>query len=278
MTKDDISGILTFFTERSEFNYVPADKALSPGLAGMKIFDAPLVAIGSAADNLFPDMQKPEAIGEHFILPDGWLPGAKTVISFFFPFTDSVRDSNKKDMSWPSNEWLHGRIEGQELVRAACLCLLAELEHAGYPSVCPVLDSRFRDSIGTKSLMEGREVFFSSNWSERHAAFVCGLGTFGLSKGLITEKGVAGRFGSVISSLQIDADKRNYNAIYEYCSMCGSCAENCPAFAISGEEGKKHPPCSAFIGSVRERHSPWYGCGKCQVNVPCERGIPRRRI
>ena len=37
----------------------------------------------------------------------------------------------------------------------------------------------------------------ASCWSERHAAFVSGLGTFGLCDGLITPVGKAMRCGSV---------------------------------------------------------------------------------
>ena len=34
---------------------------------------------------------KKEAVGEQFLLPDAWLPDAKSVISFFIPFTDEVK-------------------------------------------------------------------------------------------------------------------------------------------------------------------------------------------
>jgi epoxyqueuosine reductase len=115
---------------------------------------------------------------------------------------------------------------------------------------------------------------FTSNWSERHVAFVCGLGTFGLSKGLITPKGVAGRFASIITELYLPPDKREYEDIYEYCSMCGKCAKNCPANAITIENGKNDYACFAFLKKTSEKYKPRYGCGKCQVGVPCESRIP----
>ena len=34
-----------------------------------------------------------------------------------------------------------------------------------------------------------------------HAAYLCGLGTFGLSRGIITKPGMAGRFGSIMKTL-----------------------------------------------------------------------------
>ena len=103
---------------------------------------------------------------------------------------------------------------------------------------------------------------------------MCGLGTFGLSKGLITRKGIAGRFGSIITELSILPDKRNYQDIYEYCNMCGECGKNCPVNAISIVKGKDHVICSKFIDKTEEKHKPRYGCGKCQIGVSCESSIP----
>ncbi|MDR2480411.1 MAG: 4Fe-4S binding protein [Treponema sp.] len=62
--------------------------------------------------------------------------------------------------------------------------------------------------------------------------------------------------------------------MYECCIRCGSCVSNCPVRAISLERGKDHPPCSAFLERTREQCKPRYGCGKCQVQVPCESGVP----
>jgi len=275
MTKELIINKIRTFTEQSESNFVSKEKALSPNLVGMKIYDPPLVAFASASDELFLKMKEPKAIGSHFMLPSEWLAGAKTVISIFFPFTDNIREANKLDMSWPSNEWMHGRIEGQVLIKNVCLYLKSEIELAGYNAISPPFDSRFITTTSKALVIEDKSIFFTSNWSERHAAFVCGLGTFGLSKGLITEKGMAGRFGSLITSLEIKPDTRKYDSLYGYCIMCAKCAKNCPVHAISKEEGKNHSICSNFIDTVMEKHKPWYGCGKCQVNVPCEKRTPR---
>ena len=57
--------------------------------------------------------------------------------------------------------------------------------------------------------------------------------------------------------------------------MCGACMR-CPGGAITLEEGKSHTACSAYVNKMREKYAPRFGCGKCQVKVPCERGIPKR--
>jgi len=177
---------------------------------------------------------------------------------------------NRREKTWPSEEWLHGRIEGQAFLNKLCMHLKSVLIDEGYDSLVPALDERFwSNNDGTK-----HKAKFTSNWSERHVAFVCGLGTFGLSKGLITPKGIAGRLGSIITELYLPPDKREYENIYEYCSMCGKCVKNCPVDAITIEKGKDHYPCSAFVDKTSEKYKPRYGCGKCQVAVPCESRIP----
>lgn len=283
MDKKDIVKMATCFVENSEHNLIPEEIALSDTVVGLKIFEAPIFEFGAADDQYFKVLKEPSVIGEHFMPPQDWLPQPKTVISFFLPFTEAVKKGNRRDMSWPSEEWLHGRIEGQALVIKLCQYLSSELINAGYKSLAPSLDERFwaqmGQNIGTQnsdnnSINDG---LFTSNWSERHVAFICGLGTFGLSKGLITEKGIAGRFGSIITELELPPNTRIYESIYGNCSMCGACVKNCPVNAISLDKGKNHELCHKFINKTQEKHKPRYGCGKCQVGVPCESRIPKKR-
>ncbi len=265
MDKEKLKRSAESFVKNSEHNYIASETAISGTVAGMRIYDEPIFGFCSADDEFLVRLREPAAIGEHFQPPGGWLPEAKTVISFFLPFSEKVRKGNGSDMTWPSEEWLHGRIEGQAMLLKLCEQLKTELADAGYKSVVPAADARF----WTKN--------FTSNWSERHIAFACGLGTFGLSKGLITRKGIAGRFGSIITELHLEPSRREYEDIYEYCSMCGKCAKNCPAGAITMESGKNHRICSDFLDITAEKFKPRYGCGKCQVRVPCESGIPKRK-
>lgn len=274
MDKQYLIKIARDFVESSEDNYISKEVAISEKVEGMKIFETPIFAFGSADDEYFTLLKQPSAIGEHFMLPKEWLPQARTVISFFLPFSEEVRIGNRRDKSWPSEEWLHGRIEGQAFVNKLCMHLKSVLINAGYNSLVPALDERFWSNNHSAK----HDIKFTSNWSERHVAFVCGLGTFGLSKGLITSKGVAGRFGSIITELYLPPDKREYEDIYEYCSMCGKCVKNCPVNAISIENGKNHYICSEFLDKTGEKYKPRYGCGKCQVDVPCESRIPKRNV
>ncbi|MCL2128225.1 MAG: 4Fe-4S binding protein, partial [Treponema sp.] len=176
------------------------------------------------------------------------------------------------DMNRPADEWLHARYEGQEFQAKTCRFAANLLEKEGFPTVAPMTDPRYT-SGNPRFPDKARQEHHTSNWSERHVAYACGLGTFGLSAGLITAKGVAGRFISLVTGARFEENRRFYAKFDEYCIHCGACVRNCPAKAISAEAGKSHPPCSEFLNSIG-RQGVRYGCGKCQVNVPCENGIP----
>ncbi|MGD0231350.1 MAG: epoxyqueuosine reductase, partial [Syntrophorhabdales bacterium] len=128
----------------------------------------------------------------------------------------------------------------------------------------------------------------ASPWSERHAAYISGLGTFGLCDGLITPLGKAVRCGSVVSRLSIPPTPRPYDGIHAYClfftqGVCGKCIGRCPAGAIS-REGHDKLKCQAYIETVSAAHArekygiESYGCGLCQTKVPCESRIPSSKV
>lgn len=271
MTKTELIRTAENYIEHSKDNYISEETALTKKVAGLKLFDAPILAFGDAKDDCFKELKQPSAIGEHYLLPKDWLLSAQTVITFFLPFTEEVRKGNQRNMTWPSDEWLHARIEGQMLVNKLCMHLKSLLIDAGYQALVPTLDERFWSNTDSTA----HPVSFTSNWSERHAAYICGLGTFGLSKGLITKKGMAGRFGSILTNLYLEPDMREYHELYEYCSMCGRCVKNCPVNAITKAGGKNNSLCSEFLDETKVKHDPRYACGKCQVHVPCEAMIPK---
>lgn len=274
MNKTDICNAAAHFVETSKDNYISKEVALSPRLIGLKMFEEPIFSFGSADDPYFTALKHPSAIGTHFLSPSQWLAEAKTVISFFLPFSQPVKKSNNKDSIWPSEEYLHSRIEGQQFINKLAIYLNSLLLSASYNSIIPSLNEKFWHKRAFNPDTPHPQASFTSNWSERHVAFVCGLGTFGLSKGLITKKGVAGRFASIITELKLPPDTRSYQTIYEYCCYCGACAKKCPARAISLKDGKNHLACSAFLDKTAEKFAPRHACVKCQIGVPCESKIP----
>ncbi len=237
-------------------------------------YDAPLLGIASASDTLFTDMKKEGVIGTHYLLPAEWLPGAASVIVYFLPFTKEIRHSNYSS-GLVSTEWLHARFRGEEFNNCMRRLIISEIDAVGGRAVAPVLQPEFTTDY---------EVC-TSNWSERHAAYIAGLGTFSLNKGLITAKGMAGRFGSVITDLPLTPTKRDYDSPFQYCpaisdGSCGICIERCPVSCIT-PEGKNKITCHHYlfiedpVKETKERFGyPYSTCGKCYTNVPCEDRIP----
>ena len=241
----------------------------------LDMLSEPLIGFASAEDPLFEQYKQPDVIGPCFLSPTEWLPEAKTVISMFFPYTEQMRNGEKTDTKYPSYEWLYGRIEGHAFVTDYITKVQEWFTLQGIKSCVPTLDERFQ--WAKDEFAEGNERNFHtrSSWSERHAAYACGLGTFGLSKGLITKAGVAGRFSSIIIDVPVTPDVREYTGIYDYCTRCGMCAERCPSGAITLEHGKNHYRCSNFLAETKKMFAPRYSCGKCQTDVPCEYQIPQ---
>jgi len=269
MDKNKIITIAENFISNSPNNFITKEVALNPQCVGLKIYEAPIFAFGAANDEIYTKYKSSDVIGSHFLSPAEWLPTAQTVISFFLPYTNKIKTANSTDNRQPAAEWLHGRYEGQNLLVQLTEYLVKTISDAGFNAVAPSTDQRYKSG--------GENIKFTSNWSERHIAFACGLGTFGLSKGIITKKGMGGRLGSIVTELDLPKDTRTYSGVYEYCNMCGACINRCPVQAISFDGGKNSSICGDFIDKTRETYNPRYGCGKCQVGVPCESEIPFKR-
>ena len=274
MDINDLIKSAARFLEESELNYISKEIAISEEVVGLKIFNEPIFGVSSVDDDYYNFLKNPSIIGDHFLLPKEWLPEAKSVISFFLPFTEAVRASNRIDRLWTSDEWAHGYVHGQKLLIELSKFLTSQLIKGGYNSLIPYTDSKYWTQNMPKEDSLHPEVPFTSNWSERHVAFISGLGTFGLSKGIITEKGMAGRLSSIITELSLPPTERKYSDILEYCTMCGSCIINCPPRAITMEDGKNHIRCSKYLNAIAKKFNSRRGCGKCQVSVPCESRIP----
>ena len=285
MENKELIDKIVNFVVNSKDNFVADEDAIYPNLAGMKIYEDPLVGFAHADDELFiTEVKKEGVIHPEYLAPLEWLPSAKTVISFFLPFTKEVKNSNRNKTDTPyepdipqrcSTEWLHARIEGQIFLDKITDYIQSILEDEGFETICPTTSGKLRKITP-----------YISTWSERHAAYAAGLGTFGLSKGLITQKGMAGRFGSVITNAEFNADIRPYSKPFEYCIMCGACMMKCPVGAIDKARGcalgKDQLICGPYVlGSYLPPHGSnkriRYGCGKCQSGVPCESSIPLKK-
>ena len=252
-----------------------ADMQKVLGAEEFTFFDMPLIGIGSADDPLFEKFKEPEAVGAQFILPQQWLSGAKSVISIFVPYSAAVKKANsrcsKEDIA---PEYIYAKNYTVPYIDALIGQIVQMIKAEGYSAVVPSAESaRMKEAVTNP---DGSKIKYTSGWSERHIAYLCGLGSFGISGALITPKGGSGRFISIVTDMPLEADERPYSEVYEYCTVCGACAVRCPADAITKEKGKDKAKCSAFVNITKDRYAPSYGCAKCQCGVPCANGIPKR--
>lgn len=247
-------------------------------------WDTPLVAFSSGSDPLYAEF--PEHIGDFYwtpqqafsrVYPD--VPAEElTVISWVLPQTKATKLDNRKQDKYPAERWARSRKFGEEFNDALHDTLVKALTDAGVNAMAP---SRHEDWEWLKS----EQVGITSTWSHRHAAYVAGLGTFGLCDALITPAGKAMRCGSIIARINIPPTPRPYQDRNAYClyfakGTCGACMRRCPVGAIT-PEGHNKEACKKYVlentkAYVKEEIGfDIYGCGLCQVGVPCESCIPK---
>ncbi len=99
MSVEELTYALETYIRESPRNYVDEAMALVPSDVGQRLYDTPLVRVGSADDPEWEEMKRPEAvIGHLFRTPKEWLPEAVSVVSYFAPFSDFVVEGNQNAM------------------------------------------------------------------------------------------------------------------------------------------------------------------------------------
>jgi epoxyqueuosine reductase len=201
------------------------------------------------------------------------------VISICFPQTMESKKSQALETVCPSREWIVTRGEWEPLIREFSEKLTQTLENKGVRSASiELLPGLMVHKDGNLGL--------SATWSHRHAAYISGLGTFGLSDGLITKKGKAVRFTSLVVESPLPVEVRPYENHQEWClyykdGSCGVCMNRCPIQAIT-EQGHDKNACADYedVFSVKywpkdiDRGNYILGCGLCQAGIPCQNFRP----
>jgi epoxyqueuosine reductase QueG len=254
---------------------------------GEKAWDPPRLAVARGDDPLFLRLKR--MIGPFFwtpeeayalAYPDHPAPAAELrVISYVLPQTPATRADQSRQQTLPAERWARSRFHGEQFNCELRLHLAATLTSAGFPSLAP-------ERLPEFAYRQSERFGLASNWSERHAAFIAGLGTFGLSDGLITRWGKAVRFGSVVARIELPVTPRPYGDDHQaWClwyakKTCGACVRRCPAEAITTCGGHDKKACFRYIREVTTPYTTeTFGtgatpCGLCQVKIPCERQIP----
>jgi epoxyqueuosine reductase len=256
--------------------------------ANDKAFDKPLVGFASGDDPVFEEFKRD--IGPFYmtpievfkkVYPDSTAKADElTVISWILPHIKQTKTDNRKENTYPSERWARGKKFGVLVNVKLQKHLINILGEAGYNAMAPCNPSCWSQQISSK-------YGDASTWSERHAAYVAGLGTFGLCDGLITPIGKAMRCGSIVAQIKIHPTKRPYKNHNEYClflseGTCGQCMKRCPTGAIT-EKGHNKEKCKAHVDGICVEYVKTNFnldinvCGLCQTKVPCESGIPKKQ-
>ena len=285
MKKPSFSKHPEKFIEKAIIQFTKKSPANRRKVDGGRYWDQPLVGFASGDDPLFKQYKK--IIGKYHLTPKeifeltfgkGQRPEQISVISWVLPASEDIRKSNRKEDRYPSLLWAHTRDFGEKFNVKLRDHIVSLLIKKGHPAVAPMNSPLWRR-------LKSPRIGHSSNWSERHIAYACGLGAFGLSDGFITPKGQAIRLGSVVTSLPLQASKKRFphpysNCLYYFNRTCKRCAERCPAGAITAR-GHDKDKCREYSYSVvkkakmKEYGVTVTGCGLCQTKVPCEFEIPK---
>ncbi|MBD3194087.1 MAG: epoxyqueuosine reductase [Candidatus Lokiarchaeota archaeon] len=275
--RDEING----FLEEHDSNKIQTDDSY--------IFDpSSLVGFVRGDDPIFEKYKeiigafhlKPREVFEKYCEKKKIEPNNKnvSVIAFILPISKQTKIENLEySQKWPSERWAHTRLYGEAANRKLQKHLVQLISKEGILALAPA-NERFLFKVNRKH----EKGVWASTWSHRHMAYAAGLGSFGLSDGFINEKGIAMRCGSIIVNEKLPSDNnKRPDDPYEYCSSCGRCIERCPVSAISFENGHDKQICSEHVMSSipiikKDFGINIYACGLCQVDVPCENGIPEK--
>jgi epoxyqueuosine reductase QueG len=266
-----------------EFNATSENSLMNP--QNEPAWDKPLVGFANGNDPLWDEYKK--HIGDFYWTPPEIFaltfpslsvkPDEITIISWILPQTKQTKLDHRKEKSLPSERWARSRKYGEDYNVKLRLYLVKTLTDGGFEVCAPILSPQWEMKVSERYGL-------ASRWSERHAAYAAGLGTFGLCDGLITPLGKAIRCGSVIARIAIAPTQRPYQDHHAYClfyskGICGKCIDRCPVGAIT-KNGHDKSKCQQYV-DVETRtfintHFGFdaYGCGLCQVGVPCESKIP----
>ena len=252
-----------------------------------KMWDVPLVGFSAGSDDYYSFFK--EDIGSFYWTPaeayalarseDSATDQDLVCISLVFPQAAVTKAEQSCNTTIPGSFWISSRNTWEPYIHSVCQNVVDELGAVGVRAVAV-------DLLPELVWLTSKRYGYAARWSHRHAAFVAGLGTFGLSDGLITTRGKAIRCTTILAMMSVEADKREYESHTEWCSYyrdgsCGVCIGRCPVGAIT-KNGHDKVACKAYEDHLREMliidgsMQPPYMlcCGLCQTCVPCQDRVP----
>jgi epoxyqueuosine reductase QueG len=218
----------------------------------------PIVAFADAQDPLFLKLK--EVVDFAHLLPSDLLADAKTVISYFIPFTTETVASNSKGKD-ASKQWVQSYTETNQLITDLNTALSEMFTNSSFKAAT---------TLPTHNFDEEKLV---SCWSQKHVAYVAGLGKFGLHHMIITEKGCCGRIGSIVTNAKIEPTQRipAEFCLYKLDGSCGVCIKKCVSKALKADSLDKQACYKECLRNAKTYAALGLAdvCGKCIAEIPC---------
>jgi epoxyqueuosine reductase QueG len=197
------------------------------------------------------------------------------VVAFFVPFDGELVRLQRHD-PYVNRAWAEAYIETNRLIESVCQVLGDALARKGVRAAWQQPTHNFD------------QVELVSCWSHKHVAYLCGLGSFGRHRMLVTTAGCAGRLGSLVidAALPVEAmalHRRTAEPNGKFCltrdgGFCDICIRRCPSGALTSD-GLDRQRCYRYLLEVNDRF-PDLGlcdvCGKCATG-PCALKMPECR-
>ncbi len=188
-----------------------------------QLFREAILAVSAADDMRYPQLK--QIIGPWHQNPNQLFEPAKTVISYFVPFSEQVVNA-------PKNSEQVAAIWGQ-----AYLSINAAFNDINQALAAALAEQNYQSfAIAATHTYSPQDL--QSMWSHRSAAVIAGLGHFGANRLVITEKGSGGRFSTLLTDAPaaliegaITSPAKDY-CLYNTNESCLLCHKICPVSAL----------------------------------------------
>ncbi len=231
-------------------------------------FKEPLVAYANTSEPAF-DMYHDNHFCKH---PRAAYNSARAIIVVFLPYTDDVIESNKYG-DGPSKEWVQAYHDSTWAIMKVHASIREELNRFG------------RLSAICNSPSDWDYKYCGPEWNFKIAANIAGMGDFGPAGCIKTSVGPAGRFGAVLTDVNLAPDRdfgfgntesrggtpEMFEEFKKY--MINSCYEGeisdeliavCPGKAIT-KDGINRKKCQEYCKTIFEHVPTPDVCGKCYM-------------
>ena len=235
-------------------------------------FQEPIIGFANTSQIIF------DLFDDHGVcrLPRRVYNPARAVIVYFLPYAEEITESNQMG-SQPSEQWIQAYHDSTWAIMKVNAGIVEEINRFGrLAAICNSPSDWNEDKCGPE-------------WNFKIAAYAAELGVFGPNGCIVTEKGYAGRFGAILTDINLvpkkscgfsntesRADTKEMAEEYErYLRACyfeGECSEEiihvCPGNAIT-KDGIDRKACQEYCKKIFSHVPTPDVCGKCY-------GLPKR--